>query len=243
MFGKRFELAFKSAEARANLLQDRFGTRAAAGFFTDPQNIAPDIAEILRVEAEDFGAETEARERRGKIIRRGGTDMAEILRDDEVRRESSQCFRIDGVQTFTAGNEFADDTVNLRRRSIVRNARADDDALVAHLRGKITFVADADDFLVEAEPKKDFRGGRQEGDNAHEKELYHNKRGIRYRQGSKSQGTLPILATKSICRGNIFCAFGRRRRDPRSNSRRFFREKGFPARGGRAPRLRAIRAA
>src|SRR5258708_31836223 len=207
MFGTRFELACKSAEARANLLQDRYGARAAARFFTHPQNIAPDIAEILRVEAEDFGAETEARERRGKIVRRGGADMAKVLCDDEVRRESLQCFRIYGVQTFTAGNEFADDTVNLRRRSIVRNARADADALVAHLRGKIAFVADADDFLVAPERKKDSRGGQQEGANAHEKKLYHNKRGIRYRQGAKSQGTLPILATKSICRGNSFCAF------------------------------------
>jgi hypothetical protein len=43
-------------------------------------------------------------------------------------------------------------------------------------------MADADDFLVEAERTKNFRGRRQEGNDAHESQLYHNKCGIRYQR-------------------------------------------------------------
>ncbi len=58
------QLLLQRAEARADLLQQGFRLMTAAGFFPDPQNVAPDIDQILRIQAKHFGASLESRQRR-----------------------------------------------------------------------------------------------------------------------------------------------------------------------------------
>ena len=89
--------------------------------------------------------------------------MAQILSDDQVRSEFFERLRIDGIETFAAGDVFANQPIDFRRRSILRDAGVNDYFFCAGLRGKVAFVADADDFAIEAQGEEDFCGGGGEG--------------------------------------------------------------------------------
>src|SRR5881628_1803308 len=77
----RLQLALERGEARANLLQQRLRLRSAAGFFSHPQDVAPDIAQILRIQAKNFRTPFESRKRGSEIIRGSRADVAQILGD------------------------------------------------------------------------------------------------------------------------------------------------------------------
>src|SRR5260370_35289326 len=68
--GFRLQLAFERGEALANLLQQRLRLRSVAGLFSHPQDVTPDIALILRIQAKDFRTPIETRER-GRETPRG----------------------------------------------------------------------------------------------------------------------------------------------------------------------------
>src|SRR5579864_7433111 len=117
---------FHAGQAFSDLFEERFGGASAAGLLADPQNIAPDVAEILRIEAKNFRALGKAREGGGEIVRRSGADVAQILGDDEVGSELFERLGVDGVKAFAAGNVFANEAIDFGRRSIVGDARVDD---------------------------------------------------------------------------------------------------------------------
>ena len=48
---------------------------AATCFFADPQNVAPDVAEIQRTEAKHLRTLGETREGRGEVVRRRRADV------------------------------------------------------------------------------------------------------------------------------------------------------------------------
>src|SRR5260370_13940493 len=112
---RRFRyLLLERAETRADLFQQRFRPWATAGFFSYPKNIAPDVAQILRIEAENFRAPVETRERGSEIIGRGGANMAQVLGDDQIRSQCLQHLGVDGVQTFATVNVLANEGVDFR---------------------------------------------------------------------------------------------------------------------------------
>src|SRR2546428_13127054 len=91
--------------------------------FADPENIAPDVAEIERIETQNFGALIEIGEHYGKIFRRSGAYVAQVLRDDEVGRETAQRFGVDRITTFAARAQFTNTARNYGRRGGFWNAR------------------------------------------------------------------------------------------------------------------------
>src|SRR5712671_636048 len=157
----------------ADSFQQRLGGPSTPGLFADPQNIAPYIAKVLRIEAQHLWALGEAHQRRSQIIRRGGTYVTQILRDDQIGSELFQGLRVDGVETFTSGDIFADEAVDLQRRRAFGNTRLNDHSFVTSLRRKITFVTDADDFSVEAQRKQNLRGRGQQRNDSHGQNVSH----------------------------------------------------------------------
>ena len=75
--------------------------------------------------------------------------MAQVLRDDEVGRETAQRFGVDRINTFTASAEFTNKAVNFGRRGVFGDARMDHDFFRASGWGKVALVADANDLLIE----------------------------------------------------------------------------------------------
>src|SRR5260370_30708988 len=99
--------------------------------------------------------------------------MAEILGDNQIRRQSLQRLGIDGVQTFAAVHVLAHQPVNFRWRCIARQARMNHYALRPRLWREIALVAHAHDFAVQAQREENLRGRRQQRHNAHIREIYH----------------------------------------------------------------------
>src|SRR5882672_7963473 len=155
---RRIYLLFQNPEPRTNGLQQRFRLRSVAGFFAHPKDVAPHVAQILRVEAKHFRPPVESRKRSGKIVRGSGAHMAQILSDDQIRRQRLQYFGVHRVQALTAMYILADKRVNLRRRSIMRYPRMNHDRLRARLRRKIAFVADAHNLPVKPKRKQNLSG-------------------------------------------------------------------------------------
>jgi hypothetical protein len=141
-----------------------------AGFFSHPKNVAPDVAQILRIEAENLRAPVESREGRGEIVGRGGANVAQVLRDNQVRRHCFQQLRVNGVQTFAAVNILANERVDFCRRGAVRHARVNDHRLRAGPRREVAFVADADDFTIKTKCEEYLGSGGKERDDAHDQE-------------------------------------------------------------------------
>src|SRR6266566_1041264 len=160
-------------ETRSDLHQQRLRLRTAAGFFSYPKNVAPHVAQILRIEAKHFGTPVKSRERRGQIVRRGRANMAQILGDNQIRRQSLQRLGIDGVQTFAAVHVLAHQPVNFRWRCIVRQARVNHYALRPRLWREITLVAHAHDFAAQAKREENFRSRREQRHDSHEWNLPH----------------------------------------------------------------------
>ena len=156
------------AETHTDLFQQRFRLGTAAGFFPHPKNVAPDVAQILRVEAKNIGAPFESRQRRGKIVGRRGANMAQVLSDDQIRCQSLQDLGIDGIQAFAAVHILAHEPVNFHRRSIVRQARMNDHRLRTGARREIALVAYAHNFPIQAECKENLSSRREQRDDSHD---------------------------------------------------------------------------
>ena len=60
--------AFGGFELGANFFEEKLGFFEAAGFFADPENVAPDVAEVERIEREHLGRVRKTRECGGKIV-------------------------------------------------------------------------------------------------------------------------------------------------------------------------------
>ena len=58
------------------------------GRLRNEHHIAPNIGEILRVKAQNFGALLEIAQHRAQVFWRGRTHVAEVLRNDPRRREN-----------------------------------------------------------------------------------------------------------------------------------------------------------
>src|ERR1700730_385876 len=93
---------FDLAEVSADAFYQRLGGIAAAGFFADPEDVAPDVAEVLGIEAKDLGALSGAGKGGGEGIGRSGADVAQILSDDEIGCEVFEGFSVHGVEALTA---------------------------------------------------------------------------------------------------------------------------------------------
>ena len=66
-FRRAMDLLANTAESLADLLQKPLGFGAVASLFADPQDVAPDIAQVLGIQAKDLRAPIEARERRRQV--------------------------------------------------------------------------------------------------------------------------------------------------------------------------------
>src|SRR5882762_2747212 len=161
------------SKSLADSFQQRLSGPSTPGLFADPQNIAPYIAKVLRIEAQHLWALGEAHQGCSQIIRRGGAHMTQILRDDQIGSELFQGLRVDGVETFALRNIFADEAVDLQRLRVFGNTRLNDHSFVTSLRRKITFVTDADDFSVEAQRKQNLRSRGQQRNDSHGQNVSH----------------------------------------------------------------------
>src|ERR1700758_4479611 len=138
----------------------------AEGLFADQENVAPDIAEIERIERQYFRLDFESCKNRGEVFGRSRTDMAQILGDDEVGRQSAQNFGVDRINALAARAEFAHQAVDLGGCSAFRNAGMNDNGFRARGGRKIALVTDAKDFPVQSESEENLRGGREQRNNA-----------------------------------------------------------------------------
>src|SRR5258708_26616747 len=62
---------------------------------------------------------------------------------------------------------FAHQAIGLGRRGVLRQAGRNDRGFGFRAKRKITLVADADNFFVQAQSKQNLRSGRQQGNDAH----------------------------------------------------------------------------
>src|SRR5712664_2331575 len=121
----------------------------------------------MRIKRDHLWTTWQMRERRAKIVRRSGADVAKILRNNKIGTDRGQCRHVHTVEAFTALEKFADLPVNRRRAFRVRNARHDQNRFAARLRWKIALVADAGDLIAQPQREQDFRRGGQQGTNLH----------------------------------------------------------------------------
>jgi hypothetical protein len=80
-------LRIDSTESFADFCQEFFRGVRVKSLFADPKNVAPHVAKIERIEAKDVRTLIEIRKNCGEIFGRSGTDVAQILSDDQIRRE------------------------------------------------------------------------------------------------------------------------------------------------------------
>src|SRR6267142_231418 len=165
--------SLERSKSLADSFQQRLRGSSTPGLFADPQNIAPYIAKVLRIEAQHLWPLGKARQRRTQIVRRGGAHMTQILRDDQIGSELFQRLRIDRIEALASRNIFPHEAVDLQRRGILGNSRLNHDPLVTDLPRKITFVTDADDFSVEAQRKQNLRSRGQQRNDSHGQNVSH----------------------------------------------------------------------
>ena len=87
--------------------------------------------------------------------------MAQILRQDQFGRERAKELGIHRVDALAARDNFADLAVNLRGRRVRVNARSKQRRFRRRVRGKIAFMADAENRVTQADGVSDFGRGRQ----------------------------------------------------------------------------------
>src|ERR1700687_1218672 len=124
-------------------------------------NIRAHIRNRMRVERDDLWLSGQMRERRTQIVRRGGADVAKVLRDDQIRLNRAQRGQIHTIEALAAFEKFADLAVNGCSALRVRNARHDQNRFGARLRREIALVADSGDLVHQAPRHYNFRRGGQ----------------------------------------------------------------------------------
>src|ERR1700674_5102754 len=107
----------------------------------------------MRIERDDLWLARQMGERRAKIVRRGGADVAKVLRNDQIRLNRAQRGQIHTVKALAAFEEFADLAVNGCGALRVRNARHDQNRPGARLWREIALVADSGDLV--AQPQRE----------------------------------------------------------------------------------------
>jgi len=161
-------LQFDFAEPGADGFHEGFGTEGATGFLANKQDVTPDIAELLRIEAKHFWTPGKSCQGGSKIVGRGCTDVAQILCNDEIGGKLFEEIGVDSVKAFAACDEITDLSIDFYGRGVVWETGMDDDGLGSGARREITFMADADDLVVEMEGEKNLCGRGKERGDAHE---------------------------------------------------------------------------
>ena len=157
---------FNGGEPCADGFKKALGLVATQGFIANPKDIAPDIAEVERIEGQNFRPAVEIGQHRAEIFWRSGADAAQILRDDEIRSETAEgigVYRVDALSTF---REFTDHAVNLARRNVFGDAGFYGDGFSSNGGRKVALMADAHNLIAEAKGEKNFSGGRDQGNDA-----------------------------------------------------------------------------
>ena len=172
-FRRAMDLLLDDGQSCPNLLQKPLGSGPTASFFPDPQNVAPDIAQVLRIKAKDLRPAIQARKRRRQVAGGSGANMAQVLSDNQIGLQTLEQVRVHGVKALTARDKIADHAIDFGGRRSFRNARVNYDRFGARRRGEIAFVADADDFAIETQREQDFRRGGKQRHDAHEATLAH----------------------------------------------------------------------
>ena len=121
----------------------------------------------MRIERDDLGHAREPVQRGGQIVWRGRTDVAQLLRKNDVGIDLAQRFGIDAIDAFATLGEFANQAIDFAGAGANRQTRVDHDALVARFRREVTFVADAANRVAQAEREGNLRGRWQQRTNAH----------------------------------------------------------------------------
>jgi hypothetical protein len=153
LFGVRGELRVHAAEAFADVGDEFLRSLAAAGRFANPQNIAPDVAEVVGIKADDFRLLGSGGQSGAEFFRSGGTDVAEVLRENQVGSEFFEAIAIYGVDGFAALHMFADQLIGFGGSGFFREAGRDDRGFRFRAERKIAFVADANGFFIQAKSK------------------------------------------------------------------------------------------
>ena len=189
---------------RGDLLLDGEGEglRIAAAMrgFADTANIFPDVGKRVRRERKDARAFREAGERAAKIVGRNGANVAEFLRDDQVRRDFCEQVGIDSVDAFAAGDHVAHLAIHFAGRDVEIQARTDERRLFRGGGREVAFVRYAGNGIAEAEGVEDFGRGRQQRANLHSGSLAHAIRRCEF----AANGTIRVHAV--IVRARLYAA-------------------------------------
>src|ERR1700730_917815 len=119
------------------------------------------------MQAKHFRATGKASEDAGKVIRGSCTDVTEVLGNNQFRRQFFQDLRLNCVGAFALRDKFANQAIDLRWARSFWNARADDGSFRFRAGRIVAFMADANNFVVEAEIKEDFGGRGDQRDDTH----------------------------------------------------------------------------
>ena len=124
----------------------------------------PNACERMRRKCDYPGAflSRQATERRSPVFRRGCADVAEILGDDQVGRETLHELSVYRVNAFAAIDERPDLAIDLARLCVRVYSRADQRGLACCLQWEIALVGHADDAIARANGVEDFGGGGQQ---------------------------------------------------------------------------------
>src|SRR5579859_505312 len=201
LFPGRHSLLQRS-EPLANLLQQQCRSASSTGLLPHPQNVAPHVAKVLRIQAQHLGPQGKARQRRSQIVRRSRAYVAQILRNDQVRGQLLQRLRVHGIQALAARHVFPHQPVNLLGRSLRRDSRMDHHPLAARLRREIALVAHSHNLGVETQRKQYLRSRRQQRNNPHAQNVSHarERRNKLHAVHSRclAPHTLPVFASTSF---------------------------------------------
>jgi len=142
-------LRFQAAEAFADVGDKLLRTFATAGGFANPKNIAPNVAKVVRIEADDFRLLGDRGQGSAKFLWSGGANVAQVLRENQVGGEFFEQITIHGVDGLAALYVFTDQAIGFRGSSFFREAGGDDRGFRFRAEGEIAFVADADNFFIQ----------------------------------------------------------------------------------------------
>jgi len=146
-------LRFQAAEAFADVGDELLRTLAAAGCFANPKNIAPNVAQVARIEADDFRLLGDRGQRSAKFLWSGGAHVTEVLRENQVGGKFFEQIAIYGVDGFAALYVFTDQAIGFGGSSFFREAGRDDRGFRFRAEGKIALVAHADNLFIQPKSK------------------------------------------------------------------------------------------
>ena len=141
--------------------------------FAHGEDVVKHIFDAMRVERQHFGLfghfrlHRELAQSRAQIPRRRGTNVAELLSDDQVGLALSENIAFDPIKTLATGEKLPNVLVYLRGVFGRGQTRVDDDGLVPDAPWKVALVADAYQRVHEAQCADDLGRRRKQGANTH----------------------------------------------------------------------------